>query len=87
VPNEKIAWGKLGATTPKIVIESNATIVSPLIFAWEFDQCARGCYAKRTRRRAIALLSPACRESRRPATHPMVDREEQLDVDRGYMAQ
>ncbi len=34
VPNEKITWGKLGATTPKFVIESDATIVAPLIFAW-----------------------------------------------------
>jgi deoxyhypusine synthase len=34
VPNEKITWGKLGATTPKFIIESDATIVAPLIFAW-----------------------------------------------------
>jgi deoxyhypusine synthase len=34
VPNEKITWGKLGADTPKFVIESDATIVAPLIFAW-----------------------------------------------------
>ncbi|MPY86352.1 MAG: deoxyhypusine synthase [Luteitalea sp.] len=33
VPNEKITWGKLGADTPKFVIESDATIVAPLIFA------------------------------------------------------
>ena len=33
VPNEKITWGKLGAQTPKFVIESDATIVVPLIFA------------------------------------------------------
>ena len=33
VPNEKITWGKLGATTPRYVIESDATIVAPLIFA------------------------------------------------------
>lgn len=33
VPNEKITWGKLGATTPRFVIESDATIVAPLIFA------------------------------------------------------
>ena len=33
VPNEKITWGKLGADTPKFVIESDATIVVPLIFA------------------------------------------------------
>ena len=33
VPNEKISWGKLDASTPKFVIESDATIVAPLIFA------------------------------------------------------
>jgi deoxyhypusine synthase len=34
VPNEKITWGKLGADTPKFIVESDATIVAPLIFAW-----------------------------------------------------
>jgi len=34
VPNEKITWGKLGASTPKFIIESDATIVAPLVFAW-----------------------------------------------------
>jgi len=34
VPNEKITWGKLGVDTPKYIIESDATIVAPLIFAW-----------------------------------------------------
>jgi deoxyhypusine synthase len=33
VPNEKITWGKLGLDTPKYIIESDATIVAPLIFA------------------------------------------------------
>lgn len=33
VPNEKITWGKLGIGTPKFVVESDATIVAPLIFA------------------------------------------------------
>ncbi len=33
VPNEKITWGKLDADTPKFIIESDATIVTPLIFA------------------------------------------------------
>ena len=33
VPNEKITWGKLGVDTPKFVIESDATIVAPLMFA------------------------------------------------------
>ncbi len=34
VPNEKITWGKLDISTPKYVIESDATIVAPLIFAY-----------------------------------------------------
>lgn len=34
VPNEKITWGKLDADTPKYVIESDATIVAPLVFAY-----------------------------------------------------
>jgi deoxyhypusine synthase len=34
IPNEKITWGKLDINTPKYVIESDATIVAPLIFAW-----------------------------------------------------
>jgi deoxyhypusine synthase len=34
VPNEKITWGKLSADTPKYIVESDATIVAPLIFAY-----------------------------------------------------
>ena len=34
VPNEKITWGKLGEHTPKFIIESDASIVAPLIFAY-----------------------------------------------------
>jgi len=33
VPNEKITWGKLGVDTPRFIIESDATIVVPLVFA------------------------------------------------------
>ena len=33
VPNEKITWGKLGVDTPKFIIESDASIVAPLMFA------------------------------------------------------
>lgn len=33
VPNEKITWGKLDIDTPKFIVESDATIVVPLIFA------------------------------------------------------
>jgi deoxyhypusine synthase len=38
VPNEKITWGKLAAETPKFIIESDATIVAPLIFACVLGQ-------------------------------------------------
>jgi deoxyhypusine synthase len=34
VPNEKITWGKLDIHTPKYIVESDATIVAPLIFAY-----------------------------------------------------
>jgi deoxyhypusine synthase len=34
VPNEKITWGKLGIKTPKYIIESDATIVAPLVFSY-----------------------------------------------------
>ena len=34
VPNEKITWGKLAPETPKFIVESDATIVAPLIFAY-----------------------------------------------------
>ncbi len=33
VPNEKITWGKLDIKTPKFIVESDATIVAPLMFA------------------------------------------------------
>jgi deoxyhypusine synthase len=38
VPNEKITWGKLSADTPKYMIESDATIVAPLVFALVLEQ-------------------------------------------------
>ena len=34
VPNEKITWGKLAENTPKFIIESDASIVTPLLFAY-----------------------------------------------------
>ncbi len=34
VPNEKITWGKLAVDTPTFIVESDATIVAPLIFAY-----------------------------------------------------
>lgn len=34
IPNEKITWGKLSVDTPSFVIESDATIVAPLMFAY-----------------------------------------------------
>ncbi len=37
VPNEKITWGKLDIDTPKFIIESDATIVAPLIFHYLLD--------------------------------------------------
>jgi deoxyhypusine synthase len=37
-PNEKITWGKLAIDTPKFIVESDATIVAPLIFAYVLGQ-------------------------------------------------
>jgi deoxyhypusine synthase len=34
VPNEKITWGKLETHGPKFIIESDASIVAPLMFAY-----------------------------------------------------
>lgn len=34
VPNEKITWGKLDVDTPKFMIQSDASIVAPLIFGY-----------------------------------------------------
>lgn len=36
-PNEKITWGKLDVDTPRYIIESDATIVFPLIAAYLLD--------------------------------------------------
>jgi deoxyhypusine synthase len=38
VPNEKITWGKLDKDTPRFVIESDASIIAPLIFAYVLGQ-------------------------------------------------
>ncbi len=38
VPNEKITWGKISVDTPRFIIESDATIVAPLIFAYVLGQ-------------------------------------------------
>ncbi|GEM86410.1 deoxyhypusine synthase family protein [Meiothermus granaticius] len=38
VPNEKITWGKLAVDTPKFIIESDASIVAPLMFALILEQ-------------------------------------------------
>jgi deoxyhypusine synthase len=37
VPNEKITWGKLAVDTPRFIIESDASIVAPLVFAYVLD--------------------------------------------------
>lgn len=37
VPNEKITWGKLAVDTPRFIIESDASIVAPLLFAYVLD--------------------------------------------------
>ena len=37
VPNEKITWEKIGPDTPRFIIESDATIVAPLVFGYLLD--------------------------------------------------
>lgn len=37
VPNEKITWGKLAKDTPRFMIQSDATIVAPLIFQYVLE--------------------------------------------------
>ncbi len=41
VPNEKITWGKLGPDTPRFIIESDATIVAPLMFQYVLERSTR----------------------------------------------
>lgn len=38
VPNEKITWGKLSKETPRFIVESDASIVAPLMFAYVLGQ-------------------------------------------------
>jgi deoxyhypusine synthase len=38
VPNEKISWGKIEESTPRFMINSDATIVAPLIFGYVLDE-------------------------------------------------
>lgn len=38
VPHEKITWGKLDVDTPNFIIESDATIVAPLVFAYVLNK-------------------------------------------------
>ena len=38
VPNEKITWGKLAPSTPKFIIESDASIVAPLLFHYVLSE-------------------------------------------------
>ena len=41
VPNEKITWGKLAPDTPSFVVESDATIVAPLVFQYVLETSER----------------------------------------------
>jgi deoxyhypusine synthase len=41
VPNEKITWGKLSADTPSFLIESDATIVAPLVFQYVLERSTK----------------------------------------------
>jgi len=45
-PNEKITWGKLETDTPRFIVESDATIVAPLMFQYVLDSFATGAKAQ-----------------------------------------
>ncbi len=56
VPSEKITWGKLSAQTPSFIIESDATIVAPLVFAYVLeDAAAVGAADTLNQERVIAI--------------------------------
>ncbi|MFN8611049.1 MAG: deoxyhypusine synthase family protein [Vulcanimicrobiota bacterium] len=59
-PNEKITWEKLGSDTPKFMIESDATIVAPLVFAYVLSEAA-------PRRERMPLRNRRIRPSARSA--------------------
>lgn len=40
-PSEKITWGKLSTETPSFIIESDATIVAPLIFQYVLEKTSK----------------------------------------------
>ena len=42
VPNEKITWCKLEASAPKFMIQSDASIVAPLMFAYVLGLVGKG---------------------------------------------
>lgn len=60
-PNEKITWEKLGAETPKFMVESDATIVAPLVFAYVLSDAPPKQQRVQTRSRRIR---PAARPAR-----------------------
>lgn len=60
-PNEKITWEKLGAETPKFMVESDATIVAPLVFAYVLSDAPPKPNRVQTRSRRIR---PAVRPAR-----------------------
>jgi len=49
-PNEKITWGKLGVKTPRFIVESDATIVAPLMFQYVMETVRAPAKAKSGRR-------------------------------------
>jgi deoxyhypusine synthase len=55
VPNEKITWEKLAVDTPSYIIESDASIVAPLIFQYVLEHAAAapGTRAGEASRRAV----------------------------------
>lgn len=51
-PNEKITWGKLSKNTPRFIVESDATIVAPLMFQYVMETLETKSAAKPSAKRA-----------------------------------
>lgn len=57
-PNEKISWGKLSPTTPSYVIESDATIVAPLIFQYVLERHQKKRAQKKGNQKSLGSRTP-----------------------------
>lgn len=59
-PNEKITWEKLGPKTPRYLIESDATIVCPLIFAYVCAESETPAQPRKLAHTTVGLQAVSC---------------------------